>query len=81
MIAMLVSLAAIFAELSLLAFGGGNTTLPKMQRQVVAVHGWMPAAEFSALFALAQAAPGPNLMIVPLLGWRVAGLPGVLVSS
>jgi chromate transporter len=81
MIAVLVSLAAIFAELSLLAFGGGNTTLPEMQRQVVAVHGWMPAAEFSALFALAQAAPGPNLMIVPLLGWRVAGLPGVLVSS
>jgi len=81
MIAVLVSLAAIFGELSLLAFGGGNTTLPEMQRQVVDVHGWMTAAEFSAVFALARAAPGPNLMIVPLLGWRVAGLPGLLVSS
>jgi chromate transporter len=79
--AVLVSLAAIFAELSLLAFGGGNTTLPEMQRQVVDVHGWMSAADFSAVFALARAAPGPNLMIVPLLGWRVAGLPGLLVSS
>jgi chromate transporter len=52
-----------------------------MQRQVVDVHQWMSTQEFSALFALAQAAPGPNLMIVPLIGWRVAGWSGVLVSS
>lgn len=77
----LASLAAIFAELSLLAFGGGNTVLPEMQRQVVDVHGWMTAREFGALFALAQAAPGPNLMIVPLIGWRVAGWPGLLASA
>jgi chromate transporter len=81
MMAVLLSLAAIFAELSLLAFGGGNTTLPEMQRQVVDVHQWMTPQEFSAVFALARAAPGPNLMIVPLLGWRIAGLPGVLVAS
>jgi chromate transporter len=81
MIAVLLSLAAIFAELSLLAFGGGNTILPEMQRQVVEVHHWMTARDFSALFALAQAAPGPNMMVVTLIGWRVAGWPGVLVSS
>ena len=77
----LIALAMIFGELSLLAFGGGNTTLPEMQRQVVEVHQWMSAQEFSALFALAQAAPGPNLMIVPLIGWRVAGWSGLLVCS
>jgi chromate transporter len=77
----LVSLAAIFSQLSLLAFGGGNTILPEMQRQVVDVHHWMPASEFSALFALAQAAPGPNLMIVTLVGWHVAGWAGMLVTS
>jgi chromate transporter len=81
MTALLVSLAVIFAELSLLAFGGGNTILPEMQRQVVDVHHWMSPRAFSALFALAQAAPGPNLMIVPLIGWRVAGWAGLLVSS
>ena len=81
MTGVLVSLAAIFAELSLLAFGGGNTILPEMQRQVVDVHQWMSAREFSSLFALAQSAPGPNLMIVPLIGWRVAGWSGLLVSS
>lgn len=77
----LLSLFVIFAELSVLAFGGGNTILPEMQRQMVDVHHWMTAQQFSAMFALAQAAPGPNMMIVPMIGWRLAGLPGVLVTS
>lgn len=81
MISVLLSLALIFTELSLLAFGGGNTILPEMQRRVVEIHHWMTPQEFSALFALAQAAPGPNLMVVPLVGWHVAGLAGLLVSS
>ncbi|MEX3961091.1 chromate transporter [Paraburkholderia sp. EG286B] len=81
MSATLVALAAIFGQLSLLAFGGGNTILPEMQRQVVEVHHWMPASEFSALFALAQAAPGPNMMVVTLVGWHVAGWAGMLVTS
>lgn len=81
MTATLVALATIFSQLSLLAFGGGNTILPEMQRQVVDVHHWMPASEFSALFALAQAAPGPNMMIVTLVGWHVAGWAGMLVTS
>jgi chromate transporter len=77
----LVALALIFTQLSLLAFGGGNTILPEMQRQVVQVHGWMSAQDFAALFALAQAAPGPNMMVVPLVGWHVAGWGGLLVAS
>jgi chromate transporter len=77
----LIALALIFGQLSILAFGGGNTILPEMQRQVVEVHRWMSAQEFSALFALAQAAPGPNMMVVPLVGWHVAGWAGLLVSS
>lgn len=77
----LLALAAIFTQLSLLAFGGGNSILPEMHRQVVDVHHWMTAQQFGALFALAQAAPGPNLMIVPLVGWHVAGWAGVLVTS
>ena len=81
MIHTLIALGLIFAELSVLAFGGGNTILPEMQRQVVQVHGWMSAADFSALFALGQAAPGPNLMVVTLVGWHVAGGLGVLVTT
>ena len=81
MTAILISLALIFAELSVLAFGGGNSILPEMQRQVVEVHGWMSATEFNALYGLAQAAPGPNMMVVTAIGWHVAGVWGVVVVT
>ncbi|HXT82052.1 MAG TPA: chromate transporter [Acetobacteraceae bacterium] len=77
----LVSLAVVFGQLSLLAFGGTNSILPEMQRQVVDLHHWLTAPEFAALFALAQAAPGPNMMVVSLIGWHVAGLPGALITT
>ena len=50
--------------------------IPEMQRQVVDVHHWMSAQAFAALYALAQAAPGPNMMVVSLIGlrsWRFLG--------
>lgn len=75
------TLAAVFTQLSLLAFGGGTSVLGEMQRQVVDVHAWMSAQDFAALYALAQAAPGPNMLVVTLIGWRVAGLPGALVAT
>ncbi|WHP07240.1 chromate transporter [Acinetobacter corruptisaponis] len=77
----LLLLAIVFTQLSLLAFGGGNAILPEMQHKVVTVHHWMTAEQFSSLFAMAQAAPGPNMMIVPLVGWHVAGTAGLLVTS
>lgn len=79
--AVLPTLALIFAQLSLLAFGGGSSILPEMQRQVVQVHPWMTAGEFAALYALAQAAPGPTLLITTLIGWRMAGLGGAMVAT
>ena len=75
-----VALGLLFGQLSLLAFGGANSILPDLQRQVVG-QGWMSGHEFAALFALAQAAPGPNMMVVSLIGWRVGGLAGALVST
>jgi chromate transporter len=77
----LAQLAAVYAQLSLLAFGGANAVIPEMQRQVVDVHHWMSAPEFAALYALAQAAPGPNMMVVSLVGWRVGGFWGALVTT
>lgn len=74
-------LALIYAQMSLLAVGGIASVLPEMQRQVVEVRGWMSPAEFAALYALAQAAPGPNMMVATLVGWRVAGAPGALVAT
>ncbi len=81
MSANLIALALIYGQLSLLAFGGGNTILPEMQRQVVEVQGWMSAREFAALYALALAAPGPNMLVSTLIGWRVAGFAGAMVAT
>ena len=77
----LAQLAAVYLQLSLLAFGGANAVIPEMQRQVVDVHHWMSAHQFAALFALAQAAPGPNMMVVSLIGWQVGGIGGALVTT
>ncbi len=76
-----LSLAEIMVQLSFLAIGGIAPVLPEMQRQVTEVHHWMTPAEFAALFALAQAAPGPNMLVTTLVGWRVAGFAGALTAT
>jgi len=78
---LLFEIAWRFASLSLLAVGGINALLPEFHRVVVDVEGWMTSAEFADLFALAQLAPGPNAMVVSLLGWKVAGIPGAFVAT
>jgi chromate transporter len=77
----LVQLALGFAMLSLLAIGGANSVIPEMHRLVVDVNGWMSSETFAILFALAQAAPGPNVMIVTLVGWKAAGPLGAVVAT
>lgn len=75
------ALGGLFAQLSLIAVGGVNTVLPELQRQVVDVHHWMSNGEFVALYGLAQAAPGPNMLVSTLIGYRVAGLAGALAAT
>ena len=77
----LLQLAWDFSVLSLLAVGGAPTVFPEMQRNVVEVHGWMSASQFADLFAIAQASPGPNILVVCLIGWKVAGLSGALTAT
>jgi chromate transporter len=69
-----------FLSLSLLAVGGAITTVPDMQRYVVAQQGWLTDAQFTASIALAQAAPGPNVLFVAVIGFNVAGMSGVLAT-
>jgi chromate transporter len=78
---LLFEIAWRFASLSLLAIGGINALLPEFHRVVVDIEGWMTSAEFADLFALAQLAPGPNAMVVSLLGWKVAGISGAFVAT
>jgi chromate transporter len=77
----LVELGIHFVLLSLIAVGGGNSILPEMQRLVVDTHHWMTDTEFAELFAIARASPGPNILIVTLIGWKSAGFPGAIVAT
>jgi chromate transporter len=60
-----------FLSLSLLAIGGAITTAPDMHRYLVVEQHWISDAQFTAAIALAQAAPGPNVLFIALLGWDV----------
>ena len=60
-----------FATLSLLAVGGAITTAPDMHRYLVGEQAWLSESQFNASIALSQAAPGPNVLFVALLGWHV----------
>lgn len=76
---MILSLAAAdwlallfhFMSLSLLAVGGAITTAPDMHRYLVDQRTWLTEPQFASSIALAQAAPGPNVLFVALLGWNV----------
>ena len=76
----MLQLALYFSLLSLVSVGGIPSVMPEMQRLVVDVQGWMTAAEYTQLFAIAQAAPGPNVLVTALIGWKIAGLVGGIVA-
>ena len=76
----LVELALYFGLLSLISVGGMPSVMPEMQRFVVDLKGWLTPGEFIQAFAVGQAAPGPNVLISSLIGWKIAGLPGALVA-
>ena len=76
----LLELTLYFMLLSLISVGGMPSVLPELQRYVVDVKNWITPEEFIQIFAVGQAAPGPNMLITTLVGWHVAGLPGALVA-
>jgi chromate transporter len=80
MSAVLAELAAQFMLLSMLSIGGANAIIPEIHRRAVDLEHWMTDADFAQLFALSQAAPGPNVLIVSLIGWKVAGVVGGVVA-
>lgn len=83
-----LNLFSHFFSISLLAVGGAISTVPDMHRFLVDQQHWLTEAQFNASIAIAQAAPGPNVLFVALMGWNVGlnagGLPqaflGVLLS-
>jgi chromate transporter len=72
--------AAHLALLSIVSVGGAHAMLPDIYRFVVIEHGWLGGQEFTALVALSQAAPGPNVLVSTLLGYQFGGLLAAVVA-
>ena len=75
------TLAWTFAVMSLFAVGGANSALPEMHRVAVDVQHWLTDKQFADAFAISQLSPGPNVLIVTLIGYSVAGVAGALVAT
>ena len=79
--AQLWTLVWTFALMSLFAVGGANSAIPEMHRVAVDVQHWMTDKQFADAFAISQLSPGPNVLIVTLIGYSVAGVGGARVAT
>jgi chromate transporter len=75
------ALVSTFGLMSLFAVGGANAAIPEMHRLAVDVHHWMTDKQFADVFAISQMSPGPNVLIVTLIGYAVAGVAGALAAT
>jgi chromate transporter len=75
------ALVSTFGLMSLFAVGGAAAAVPEMHRVAVEVHHWMTDKQFADAYAIAQLSPGPNVLIVTLIGYAVAGIPGALAAT
>lgn len=77
----LLQVLILFSSLSLLSIGGGNSVIPEMHQKTVDAYHWMNNKEFADVFAISQAAPGPSILIVTLVGYKAAGILGAIVAT
>ena len=77
-----IALTGHLALLSSISFGGFPTVLPDVYNFVVVTHGWVTDREFANYFAIVQAIPGPNMILMmSFVGWKVWGFPGAAASA
>lgn len=80
-----LQVAALFSTLSLLSIGGGNAVMPEMHMRAVNGQHWLTSSQFADIFSISQAAPGPSILIVTLVGYAaglsVGGVPGAILGG
>jgi chromate transporter len=77
----LLRIILLFAPLSALSFGGGQTIIADVQLQSVSVYHWLSGQEFADLFAISRVSPGPTTLISALIGWHLEGFVGAIVAT
>ncbi len=78
---LLWAMALTFFTTAIFSFGGIATMIPEIHRQAVDIRGWLGNDDFATAFALSQIAPGPNILLMSMIGWRVAGWAGLAVAT
>jgi chromate transporter len=71
----IIQLALTFGFLSLMAVGGGTAVLPEMQT-LLAQQFHVTHTQFVHIYSIGQVAPGPNMLMVLIIGFKIAGLLG-----
>jgi chromate transporter len=80
--AVLLSLYWSFFKVGLFTIGGGYAMIPLMEAEVINVHGWLNAAEFLDIIAVAEMTPGPiSINAATFIGYRMAGVTGSLITT
>ena len=64
-----------------MSIGGGNSVVPEIELQAVDTYHWITRGQFADLFAVAQVAPGPSILIVTLVGYAAAGVTGAVLAT
>ena len=73
-------IAVELAQISLFAVGGSTSILPDLHLRIVENNAWASEAQFAEMVGLSQAAPGPNMLMVSLIGWKIAEFPGAIAA-
>jgi chromate transporter len=73
-----IHLFLVFSLLGVLAVGGGTAVLPEMQHMTVHTFHWLTDNQFRSIYSLGQVAPGPNMLMVLVIGYKMAGLAGMV---
>lgn len=79
-LALLLPILSTFALLSILAVGGGTSVLPEMKAITVGQEKWLTEDQFRDIYSLGQLVPGPNMLMVIVIGYHVSGFPGALAA-
>jgi chromate transporter len=80
-ISLLITMAITFGSAAIVSVGGIAAMIPEIHRQAVDVYHWMDDAQFATTFAISQIAPGPNILLMSLVGYRVQGFIGLAVAT
>ncbi|WP_353124674.1 chromate efflux transporter [Parapedobacter pyrenivorans] len=72
---------SVFSGMSLTLFGGGMVIIPYMQSILVDELHWLPVKEYVDAIAFGQITPGPILVSVTFIGYKIAGILGAVLAT